>query len=99
MKFSIVFRMEKKKILYSNIDMAEYTLRILKEVHSNPQITGQDFKSLYMEETSLERSGKLKEWIPDFDQREEFYKRRLFGRDYLRDLKELLNISLIHSRD
>ena len=86
-RFAIVYRVEKKKIIRSNIDLARYVLNILNAVTNDPKI---DFKKLYMEETELEKSGKYKEWIHSYDVEEEYYRRRLTLGTYLRDIKELI---------
>ena len=45
MRFAIIYNMEKKKIIRSNIDLAMYVLKMLEALKSNPK---QDFKALYM---------------------------------------------------
>lgn len=66
MRFAIIFRLEKKKIIRSNIDLAEYTLKILRNVRENPRMSDDEFKALYLEKTPLEKEGKYMEWINGF---------------------------------
>ena len=43
-----------------------------------------------MEKTDLEKSDAYKVWVVDYNEEEDFWKKRLILRDYLRDLKELI---------
>ena len=43
-----------------------------------------------MEKTDLEKSGAYKDWVVDYNKDEDFWRKRLILRDYLRDLKELI---------
>lgn len=85
-RFALIYRVEKKKIMRSNIDLAKYVLNILNAIKNEPTV---DFKKLYMEETELEKTGKYKQWILDYDEEDAYYRRRLTLGTYLRDLKEL----------
>lgn len=49
-----------------------------------------------MEKTELEKNGKYKEWIHDYNPEEAYYRRRLTLSTYLRDLKELIGIVVNH---
>ena len=100
-RFVIRYRAEKKKIIRSNIDLAQFVLGILRKLNEqmdkNTQknsLTEEEFKQAYMSKSKLEEEGVFRRWIigMDFDEEENFYRRRLQIRDYLKDLAELTSI-------
>jgi len=97
-RMSIVYRSEKKKILHTNIDLCNYLLRILIHIKSNPStLTMREFNKLVMEKSGLElEEGLIRRWVhnadPIFSEEEQFFRRRLGLRQYLKALSELVGV-------
>lgn len=94
---SVVYRSEKKKILYTNIDLCNYLLSILVHLKGMKRITIREFNRLCMEKSFLEKQeGLIRRWVhngdPIFSEEEQFFRRRLGLRQYLKDLSELIGV-------
>jgi hypothetical protein len=64
----VVYRSEKKKILYSNIDLCNYIIKVLQGIKERPKMSMREFISLTMEKTALEQEeGLLKRWVHNAD--------------------------------
>jgi len=60
MRFAVQYRVEKKKIIRSNIDLARFVLRILDRLAEGP-VTASEFKALYMGES--EGEAQYAKWV------------------------------------
>jgi len=89
-----VYRSEKKKILASHIDLCQYVIRILQELIQARPSNLQAFHELTMLETPAEKRHLHKVWVhnPDaiFSEEDQFIRRRIQMRTYLKDLYELV---------
>jgi hypothetical protein len=71
-RMAIVYRSEKKKILYTNIDLCEFVIRIIKELIDRQVrgegITIKEFHSLCKDRTTIEKKSVFKRWVhnPDY---------------------------------
>ncbi len=96
-RMSVVYRSEKKKILHTNIDLCNYLISILYHVKGKQNITLREFNKLCFEKSLLEKEdGLIKRWVhngdPIFTEEEQFFRRRLGLRQYLKDLSELIGV-------
>lgn len=99
-RFAVRYRAEKKKIIRSNIDLVQYILRILRRLNDtldekqNSNLSKEEFRDLYLEKTELEEEGTFKNWIigSEYDEEDNYYRRRLQLREYFKDLAELTGI-------
>lgn len=96
-RMSVVYRSEKKKILHTNIDLCNYLISILYLVKGKQNITLREFNKLCFEKSFLEKEdGLIKRWVhngdPIFTEEEQFFRRRLGLRQYLKDLSELIGV-------
>ena len=101
---SIVYRSEKKKILHTNIDLCNYLLTILASVKRKQNITIRQFNQLCLEKSFLEKEdGLIRRWVhngdPIFTEEEQFFRRRLGLRQYLKDLSELIGVKEQEEKD
>ena len=101
-KMAVVYRCEKKKILHTNIDLCKYLIRILKYLKGKKEVkegvTQEEYRKLCLEKSDLEREpGLFKRWVYNgdavFSEEDEYFRRRLNLRNYLKDLAELVGIS------
>lgn len=100
-KMAVVYRSEKKKILHTNIDLCGYLLKILKYLkekkEEKKQVKQDEYRKLCLERTDLEQQpGLFKRWVHNgdaiFSEEDEYFRRRLGLRAYLKDLAELVGI-------
>ena len=101
-----VYRAEKKKIMHTNADLAQHVISIItKLIESKNQekpMTLAEFTRLCMEPTELEKqTGLIRRWVYNgdatFSEEDQFIRRRLLMRGYLRDLAELADINTASS--
>ena len=101
-KMAVVYRCEKKKILHTNIDLCKYLIRILKILRSKQAskeaVTQEEYRKLCLERSDLEKEeGLFKRWVYNgdavFSEEDEYFRRRMTLRTYLKDLAELVGIS------
>ena len=100
-KMAIVYRCEKKKILHTNVDLSGYIIKILKYLkakkEAKEQITAEEYRKLCLEKTVLElQPGLFKRWVYNgdaiFSEEDEYFRRRLGLRGYLKDLADLVGL-------
>ena len=96
-RMSVVYRSEKKKILHTNIDLCNYLLSILVSVKGKQDITIREFNKLCFEKSFLEKEeGLIRRWVhngdPIFSEEDQFFRRRLALRQYLKDVSELIGV-------
>lgn len=99
-KMAVVYRSEKKKILHTNIDLCGYIICIIEWLKSKKagQVTLEEYRERCLEKTEIERQpGLVKRWVYNgdavFSEEEQYFRRRLCLRGYLKDLAELVGIS------
>lgn len=96
---AVVYRSEKKKILHTNIDLCGYIIGIIEWLKSrNGKVTLEEYRERCLEKTEIERQpGLVKRWVYNgdavFSEEEQYFRRRLCLRGYLKDIAELVGIS------